>query len=431
LIKIFFMLKGLFKKKTNVKNEVKNVTATYEDAKMFLTSLISQYSSDFNVDSKRNILKAYRDISILNTVIKRSAKAFVRANKVLYKNDKIVEDGRIYDVLKKPHFLQSENEFWESVYINYSLFGQSFVRRKDTVGVGIKSLLSVATADTTPVIKDDINYLSTTGLNDIIDYYLINNSKGTSYKVTDIENIWNMQDVSLSVADNGLVANENTLSPIKTELGLIKTIEDVKQELIGNHGAIGFLSPDGKGEAGIIPLTKKDKKQITTDYFESHGITKGKDKLIISNKAVKFTSISLKIAELLLTEMQEKAELSIVNNFSFPTSLITDNATYENKDAGNKELYENKIIPESSKILTSFNDFLKLEELNMSYIFDYSHISFLQKDGKQQSEKNNLDTDNIIKLNESVSNNIMSRNNAIYQLSIQGYSNEDANNLIK
>ncbi len=409
-------------------NKKANKSATVEDARVYFDTLISNYAGEFSVNSKKQVLEAYRSISALNTVIKRSAKAFVTANIHLTdNNDKVIQGGNTNKIIETPNALQSKSEFFEAIYINYSLFGVSYVLKEMLAGFGINSLLCLPTVDTFAKIKNKPNYLRFSNINDIIDYYYVDFQNGRASEI-DTSLIWELRQISLSIANDGYISNENPLSAVKKELALLSVIADVKQELIGNHGAKGIISPDTKGEAGAIPLTKKEKKQISKDYFESNGLIKGKDKLIISNKGVKFTSISLKIAELLLNEMQEKAELSIANNFSFPTSLLTTNATYENKDAGNKELYENKIIPESKIIADSFN--LNIAEKNEFINFDYSEISFLQKDNKAESERKAIDTRIIIDLNKSIANGELSRDNAIYSLVLQGYSDEEAKKLI-
>lgn len=406
--------------------------AGIDDARMLLTSLVSGYDNDFNVNSKAKILHAYRTIPALNTIINRSAKAFIRANKVLQntKSEEIITEGNLYETLENPHLLQSKNEFWEAVYINYQLFGTLYVLKEDLIGFGIDSLLCLPSAETKAVLVNKPNIVNPKSYNDLIKYYLVNYSDGTNLKIEQSDSVWNLRMVALSVKNDGYLSNESPCKPIEKDLRLLNIIAEVKEELIGNHGAKGIISPDGKDATGVIPLLPKEKKKLAKEYFQTHGLTKGKDKLVISNKSVKFTAISLKMAELLLNEMQEKAELTVSNNFTFPPILLKDSTKYENKDAGNKELYENKIIPESKTILDSFNADLKLKDQNLKYVFDYSDVSFLQTDKKQLAERNQINSKIILNLNKAVSTNEISRESAIYTLVFQGTTQDDAQQLI-
>ena len=409
-----------------------DVGATYNEAKMYFSGLLSDYTSTFKVDTYKQSLEAYRNISVLNTIINYSAKAFIRANMVLKDINTAVQidSGDLYNVLEQPHLLQSKSEFWESVYINYQLYGIQYTLKNYLAGFGLNSMLSLPTADIIKVLQKKPDYLTPQNLSDIINHYIIDYKDGSATKINDVNRIWTLQQVALSIAKNGYINSENPLKPIKKELGLLNVIADVKEELIGNHGAKGIISPDSKDALTAIPLEKKDKKNLQRDYFQNHGLTKGKNKLIITNKAVKFTSISLKIAELLLNEFQEKAEEAVWNNFMFPPTLLNSKSKYENRDAGNKELYENKIIPESKIILDSFNSDFKLKDQNVVYEFDYSKISYLQTDKKAQAVRDNINTNIVINLNKSVFNDEMSREAAIHTLILQNIKEQDAEILI-
>lgn len=409
--------------------------ASMDEARKYLSQLVDGYASNYKVDNSAQVLEAYRTIAQLKSIIDRSAKAFVRANKVLYKIEKNgekvpVQEGDLYNVFNDPHVLQSMNEFWETFYINWQLYGVVYTLKNYLPGFGLDSMLALASLDVTTVIKKNPNYLNPKDISDIIHSYVIHLNDTEKEVITHVEKIWTLQGTSLKLSNNGYLIPENPLKAIEKQLGVLKIIADIKTELLGNYGAIGIISPEGnKDDAGTAPLLPKDKKRLQKEYLR-YGITKGKRKLVISNKQIKFTAISLPIADLLLTEFEETASNVLAQSFSFPISLINDNVKYENRDGANKELYENKIIPESNIIEESVKAEFELTKNNMDFEFDFSHIGFLQADQQAQAETNKITNEIIIELNAAVKRWEVGYDQAINSLIMQGMTKEDAQSII-
>jgi len=131
----FFGLTFKRDKKTVSIDSKSEKTATKSEASAFFAGLIDGYSDNFRVATKEQALHAYRTIPQLNTLINLTANSIIRANKILYKVDKLgnkteVTSGNMYDVLQTPHFLQSSNEFWKTVVINWKLYGTQYTYKK-------------------------------------------------------------------------------------------------------------------------------------------------------------------------------------------------------------------------------------------------------------------------------------------------------------
>jgi len=132
----------------------------------------------------------------------------------------------------------------------------------------------------------------------------------------------------------------------------------------------------------------------------------------------------------LLTEFEKEASIILANNQNFPLPLLTSNSKYENKEAGAKELYQGKIIPEASIIQSSFNSEFQKSEGGQILEFDFSDIIYLQGDKKSQSQTNAINTKILIDLNTSVSEGKMDRQTAINTLVFQGFNEDKAEGLI-
>ena len=409
------------------------IIATENQTEAFLRTLIGDLTNNYNIDSNINRLNAYNTVSQLNTVISSSAKAFVRAKKEIYdfkNNNKVLDTtSSLYNLLKKPHFLQSENEFWQTVYINLNVFGNAYIYCKKSTGFGYTSMFCMATQEVEVILKENTDYLKSKKASDIINKYLVAKNDNIYYNITDVDSVWVLQKTSLQNKNGQFAIGDNPLKPVEEEIATLKIIADIKKELLSNHGAIGIISPDGKDSGGVIPLLPKDKEELQKEYL-NYGIQKGKNKLLITNQSVKFTAISLKIAELQLTEFENEASRTLANYFQFPVSLLTSDSKYSNQDSGNKELYENKIIPESKFYEDGVNDFFDTKTLNKKISFNFEDIVFLQTGKKELAERNKINSEIIISYNKSVSLKEISRESAIYALTLQGMSESDADKLI-
>lgn len=425
------------KKEIDTKSSLpEGLDLTKLEDRILFKDLLEGYSDTFSVDTPEDALNAYKTIPQLNTVISRSAMAFISAQKNLYQSKKtgdkeLVTSGEFYDVLKRPHFLQSENEFWNVLYKNWAIHGVAYVLKGESVGFGLKSLLCLATPDFYIHVKENPDFLYAKEIKDIVSYYEVDDGNGSLEKITELEKIWTISLPNLELRNEGYIKPESPLKTLEKTLGTLDIVNKVRNQLLGDHGAIGIINPeaskDATGNATIF--RKQDKKDLHAAYDE-YGLMPGKNKLIISNVPLKFTPISLKIAELMLNEFEDQATRTLANNMNFPLALLTDNARYENKDAGNKELYQNKIIPESQLIQKSFNSEFKLKEQNLEFEFDYSDIVYLQTDLKSKAERDKINTEIIISLNESVSDGIMTRDTAINVLIAQGIQESEAPNYI-
>ena len=72
-------------------------------------------------------------------------------------------------------------------------------------------------------------------------------------------------------------------------------------------GALGILSPDAVG-AGIPSLQQDERNRLQEEYIRSYGVTRGKWKMLITQKPVKYQSINLPIKEL---ELRAGIDLTI------------------------------------------------------------------------------------------------------------------------
>lgn len=436
-MKLFGRDYKIFPKKEKAEKLIPGQYGTEAQARLYFSSLIRSYSHNFKITTGTQILNAYRSIPQMQTIIVNSADSFVRSKKELWDvkvdGTKVLDTtSELYNVLERPHLMQSKNEFWKTIYINWALYGRMHTYKRFLSGFGLESLLCLPSVDVLTVLKKNPEYLNANSLDDIIAFYLLDEGKeGKVRKITNLDSIWTLRESSLSTANNGFMTNENPWSAYENTLGTLRIIAEVKNELLGNHGAIGIVHPkNNKDEAGgSIPWEDPEKKKVQEAYQE-YGLTRGKDKLIITNQEIGFTAITLPMAELLLTEFETKATEVLANGKNYPVVLLSGLKQYKNKDAGTKDLFENKLIPESKIIRSAFKSEFKLKELSKDFIFDFSNISALQADQKKESDRKLTDTKTISQINKDVAARVTDRQTGVNRLIDLGKTEEEAERLI-
>ena len=104
-------------------------------------------------------------------------------------------------------------------------------------------------------------------------------------------------------------------------------------------GALGILSPDTSG-GSLVNYSKDEREQVQRDYLQTHGVTRGKWKMLITPKPVKYQPINLPIKDLELREGIDHDIMMIAGYMRVPRELlpISGDATYANRHEAMQEL---------------------------------------------------------------------------------------------
>ena len=104
-------------------------------------------------------------------------------------------------------------------------------------------------------------------------------------------------------------------------------------------GALGILSPDTSG-GSLVNYSRDEREQVQRDYLQTHGVTRGKWKMLITPKPVKYQPINLPIKELELREGIDHDIMMIAGYMRVPRELlpISGETTYANRAEAMREL---------------------------------------------------------------------------------------------
>lgn len=120
-------------------------------------------------------------------------------------------------------------------------------------------------------------------------------------------------------------------------------------------GALGILSPEAAG-GGIPSLPQDERNRLQEDYNRSYGVTRGKWKMLITQKPVKYQPINLPIKDLELRAGIDHTIKMIAGYMRVPRELLplAESATYANRSEAMREL-RTVVVPD---VCNNINDCL-------------------------------------------------------------------------
>lgn len=157
--------------------------------------------------------------------------------------------------------------------------------------------------------------------------------------------------------------------------------------LLKKKGPLGVFSSDSKPDmAGVVPLTQGAKDDLQLQ-LKQYGLTLGQLQYVISKWPVRWNPMSFNLKDLMTKETVKQGVDGICDRFGYPAEMMAGkNATYDNKNMVEKQLYQNNIIPFSLRRMARYNDFFGLEDTNYSMIMSYEHLAILKEDVTKESQ---------------------------------------------
>jgi len=153
--------------------------------------------------------------------------------------------------------------------------------------------------------------------------------------------------------------------------------------------------------------------QVGNDRWDAKKSTAGTDKfggVRVTNKNLKYISMAMSSTDLQLIEQGVISLRAICNVLGLDSSLFNDpsNKTFNNRLEAEKAMYTNVIIPLADKIAAKHNNYIVKNHYpdgNYRMRKDYSKVESLQKDKKQEAQKDKIVMDGVnVILNMPISN---------------------------
>jgi len=180
---------------------------------------------------------------------------------------------------------------------------------------------------------------------------------------------------------------------------------DASAHLFQNRGMAGLIT-----DLSNRPMSYEEAQRMQrslnqriagTDKFGGVGVT---------NKDVKYIPMAMSATDLQLIEQGVISLRAMCNVFGLDSSLFNDpaNKTFNNRQEAEKAFYTNAIMPLASSVASKHNNYIVKNHYpdgNYRMRKDFSKVESLQKDKKQEAEKDKIVMEGInVILNMPISN---------------------------
>lgn len=419
-----------------------------------LTGLLSQKTSTpdifwtkkgkmialFDFSNDAQIRKAVLHVPELAATLNYLSTAFSSGIFMEFSNGEEANNSKIVELLKNPHPLYSGSYLKRYILEQLFSYGRCHLYMNTNLGRRENAQnISILEADKIKTYVGDVSYNDyLSGGEDIIKKYeyTFNN---TMQEITDVENVVTLTWNTETLITGKYLKYISPLKPLEEALQVTPAMYDSMHNLMDNFGMIGFISNNQKDVAGSRPLDPKQQKEVE-DEFQKFGTRKGQRRFSYINYPVEYTKVSSPLKEMMLPEQQRMIKTIIADVLNFDTALLNgDNKRGTlNGEAGSaysesrKSMFTENLIPVGNNVTEMLSDYFYKFKVNTKLKLDFNHIDVFVDDERDMSENISQVSGFVIELNKAVADpeNNMTRDNAIAVLTTNGYTEEEAQNLI-
>lgn len=315
------------------------------------------------------------------------------------KGEEII-DSPYVNFLNNPNPLQSRSEWMKEEMIHTCVFGNSFTfGLKGDDNQEIPFAFYNLPPDLIKIIPTGFIY-TRTQISEIIDKYIL--------QMNGIEETYESKDVIFSRIQNSnnKIVGKSPFVALQMPISNIRGAYGFRNILINEHGAIGLLSNQTKGEDGGIPLLDEERKKLENQLNKDYGINDGQSKVMMTSAALSWTPMIFPTKDLMLFEEISEDFKKVIDAYGMNEHLFTKSdkgkgTTYENLREGKKMVYQDAIIPYSNNRSEKYTKYFKLDLIKEKIIIDYSHIEALQSNENEKASTNKLKSEAYTKLKET------------------------------
>lgn len=368
-------------------SEDKDDYPNYRDSK---DSIIEK----LNLRTCSGLLTAYDECSVVSMILSRLANALANGRVAIRNKETKVETTYNYKsilkLLANPNAEQTYVDFIVDLDITKYLYGAAVVYAPKILG--LKEVEGLYVIDPEHIT---VKYKAPTSLETAIVKVIESIHVEIDSKIYDAkpEEIFIIYDTPKAVVGRNksnttldgyqALSFKSRLNPLTYEVRNIIQAQEAIYSLNKDRGPQGFLTNDKRDTAGYIPLTSEEKAELRKLHRTNYGLSNNKDKIVISDAAVKWQPTSYNIKELMLFEGIKSNMCSIADAYNYPFELIANDkgTTFSNKSSAKAYLYQDNVIPNAKKVAEFLSDILKLREGDEFY-FDFSHLEVFQQSAK-------------------------------------------------
>jgi HK97 family phage portal protein len=313
----------------------------------------------------------------------------------------VEKTDKLYKLLMKPNDHQTKNDYFYELITNYLLTGSVYQLKNMSVGFNIpSSMFILPTQYVTPFKNTEDDFIDP-----IRGYYFSYNAKRVEYNPSEI--------IEIVMFDPSYTSLKG-VSPLQSgrlALETSNTIHNAECSSIENNGASGIIT--SKNET--YPLTSEERETVDNNFKKRSGGSNNFNKILTLNGSIEYTEIGKTPKELDLSTIDISKLRKFCNLYGVSSQLFNDpaNKTFNNLKEAKASLYTDLLIPLINKIIESMNVYL-IDDINQSLSKNYllslnvDKIDVLQKDKKQEAEKNKIKSESLLNILKEITSGSIS-----------------------
>lgn len=328
-----------------------------------------------------NLWHLYNSIPELQAVVNRKSKMIASGQPKLVDMDGNPYEGSHWmkELIKRPTPLMSWDNVIYMTSINYSVTNNAILYAPAR-SMGSRKLIVPISFNNVKInpVKNGLEQVERDGVIRGISIPQDNKGNFKDYEIGDLVYMFEPDGINLYDTKSKLEALKYPLSNLTRQY-------EKRNVLLRNLFALGILSADNSDGVTSRALDGEDMEEVREDIKKRH-----KDEIIMTDKALKYQSMSFPTKELMLFEEMTADKVAIIDAFGLNTNMFGHwdgkGGTFSNVEGGEKQAYNSTIIPETEQIYDEITLQLGLEKDGLKLIPDFSHISVLQQDDQKQAD---------------------------------------------
>jgi len=225
---------------------------------------------------------------------------------------------------------------------------------------------------------------------------------GKDFKFTS-DQIIILEDSFMQDEDCDFLLPQSRLVGLDMAVSNICRAMEANNVLLTKRGPLGFISGNGgkDGMGSTLPMQDKEKKDLQSQLTK-YGLSLAQYQYVISGAPATWNPMSFNVTELGIDPTIISGSKAICHRYGFPYTLFEQqDSTYANGLQAEKGVYQNNVIPNSTKDLNKYNKFFKAAENNGKIVANFEDVAALKEDklagaqaAKAQNDSLKLEYDN-------------------------------------
>lgn len=344
---------------------------------------------------ENDLMRAYLDCPVLQTVINRRAQMFSNGQwKCISTTDEEqeFEDDEFLKLLRKPNPIQRGNMWLYQYSLYHDIYNSNIIYPLRATSISQPTCLWHLPNDAMKLILSGRYYQQSKLENIITQFVLLEGGTEQVFKTDEI--IYNVQN-----PDKQFRGISKILS-LKLPISNVIAAYETRNQLIISKGVQAIISNESKDADGGLPLDETERTRLNEAWRDRSNIYSSKAPYEITTAAVKVQMLSYPTKDLALFEEIEDDVMAICGAYDVMRDALPSakGATFENQSQAQRGTYEHGIQPVADDLGDLITHMVFPDGSDRKYVLDYSWLPCMQEDElvNEQSEKTKVERLSIL-----------------------------------